>query len=175
MGIPSRCIKTAYNPEQTEIERAQVYLYNAAGLLGPATADCAVDLHRGSRHAHSSRPLVSFRVRARLSGGLCVSSRTSERQSIHHHSVDWNFPDYSGQERRPQWLRYPNQGTNTSTDTMWVYFDATNSANCSAATKAGSFTLIPGQSMNCNVGTIVLNDEVCITGTSGDAFAANFQ
>jgi len=68
-----------------------------------------------------------------------------------------------------------NQGTNTSTDTMWVYFDATNSANCSAATKAGSFTLIPGQSMNCNVGTIVLNDEVCITGTSGDAFAANFQ
>jgi hypothetical protein len=68
-----------------------------------------------------------------------------------------------------------NQGTNNSSDTMWVYFDPTNSSNCSAATKAASFTLIPGQSLNCNIGTIVLSDQVCITGTGGDTFAANFQ
>jgi hypothetical protein len=68
-----------------------------------------------------------------------------------------------------------NQGTNASSDTMWVYYDPTNSTNCSAATKAGSFTLIPGQPLNCNIGTIVLNDQVCITGTGGDSFAANFQ
>jgi hypothetical protein len=68
-----------------------------------------------------------------------------------------------------------NQSTNNSSDTMWVYFDPTNSTNCSAATKAGSATLIPGQSANCNIGTIVLSDQVCITGTSGDTFFANFQ
>ena len=68
-----------------------------------------------------------------------------------------------------------NQVTNTSTDTRWVYFDPTNSTNCSAATKAGSLTLSPGQPANCNIGTIVLSDQVCITGTSGDGFFANFQ
>jgi hypothetical protein len=68
-----------------------------------------------------------------------------------------------------------NQSTNNSSDTMWVYFDPTNSSNCSAATKARSFTLTPGQSINCNVGTIIVSDEVCITGTGGDTFTANFQ
>lgn len=68
-----------------------------------------------------------------------------------------------------------NRSTNNSSDTMWVYFDPTNSSGCSAATKAGSFTLTPGQSANCNVGTIILSDQICITGTSGDGFAANFQ
>jgi hypothetical protein len=68
-----------------------------------------------------------------------------------------------------------NLSTNSSSDTMWVYFDPTNSSGCSAATKAGSFTLTPGQSANCNVGTIILSDQVCITGTGGDGFAANFQ
>ena len=68
-----------------------------------------------------------------------------------------------------------NQSTNSSSDTMWLYFDPTNSTNCSAATKAGSITLAPGQPANCNIGTIVLSDQVCITGTSADTFFANFQ
>ena len=69
-----------------------------------------------------------------------------------------------------------NTAAASSGDLMWVYFDSTNSSNCSAATKAGSSVLQPGQPVHCLVGnTFVLNDQVCITGTSGDSFFANFQ
>ena len=70
-----------------------------------------------------------------------------------------------------------NNASSASGDLMWVYFDKSNSANCSAAVKSpGSATLLPGQSVNCSVaGTTVLKDQVCITGTSGDAYFANFQ
>jgi hypothetical protein len=61
-------------------------------------------------------------------------------------------------------------------DFMWVYFDKSNSSGCSAATKAASVLLAPGQPVNCAVASnIVLKDQVCITGTSGDTFFANFQ
>jgi len=68
------------------------------------------------------------------------------------------------------------QNPSTNSHNQLVYFDSTNSANCSAATSGGSVTLPPGYSVNCVVNTInVLGDQVCITGTSGDPFFANFQ
>jgi len=63
-----------------------------------------------------------------------------------------------------------NQST---TDTMWVYFGPVASA-----TKAASFMLdaTHGLQISCSVGgTSVLRDQVSITGTSTDAFVANFQ
>lgn len=62
---------------------------------------------------------------------------------------------------------------NQTTDTMWVYFGPI--AN---ATKAGSFILDTAHSLSisCAVGgTSVLKDQVSITGTGTDGFAANFQ
>lgn len=61
---------------------------------------------------------------------------------------------------------------NSATNTMWVYFGQT--AN---ATKGMSVQLAPGQSVGCRVagGLYVLRNHVNITGTSGDAFFANFQ
>jgi len=64
----------------------------------------------------------------------------------------------------------------TSSRVMYVFFDKTNSANCSAATEAASVTLAPGQPTYCAVALgYVLKDQICITGTSGDPFFANFQ
>jgi hypothetical protein len=63
-----------------------------------------------------------------------------------------------------------NQST---TNAMWVYFGPVASA-----TKAKSFILDTshGLQISCSVGgTSVLQDQVSITGTSTDAFAANFQ
>jgi hypothetical protein len=69
-----------------------------------------------------------------------------------------------------------NNASVLSGDLMYVYFDKTNSSNCSAATIAGSVTLQPGQPASCAVGAgAVLKDQVCITGTSTDPFFANFQ
>ena len=59
---------------------------------------------------------------------------------------------------------------NNGTNTMWVFYGPI--AN---ATKGASVTLIAGQSTNCNIGGIVLKDQVSITGTSGDAFFAAQQ
>lgn len=60
---------------------------------------------------------------------------------------------------------------NNGTHTMYIYFGAI--AN---STTGASATLIAGQSLNCLVGSnYVLKDQVSITGTSGDAFFANFQ
>jgi hypothetical protein len=60
----------------------------------------------------------------------------------------------------------------TSADSQWVYFGA-----CASASKGASVLLAPGQSVSCNLpgGNLVLSDPICITGTSGDAFFANFQ
>lgn len=63
-----------------------------------------------------------------------------------------------------------NQST---TNTMWVFFGPV--AN---ATKAKSYMLdsTHGLQISCSVGgTSVLLDQVSITGTSTDSFAANFQ
>jgi hypothetical protein len=69
-----------------------------------------------------------------------------------------------------------NNASIQSGDLMYVYFDKTNSSNCSAATIGGSVTLQPGQPTSCAVGSgYVLKDQVCITGTSSDPFFANFQ
>jgi hypothetical protein len=69
-----------------------------------------------------------------------------------------------------------NNATVASGDLMWVFFDKSNSANCSAATKGASVSLQPGQAVNCMVNTDnVLGDQICITGTATDHFFANFQ
>ena len=60
---------------------------------------------------------------------------------------------------------------NNGTHTLYVYFGAI--AN---ATTANSFQLSPGQPVSCLVGNgYLLSDQVSITGTGGDAFAAGFQ
>jgi len=60
---------------------------------------------------------------------------------------------------------------NNGTHTMYVYFGPP--AN---ATTAASAQLLAGLSLNCWITPgYVLKDTVSITGTSGDAFYANFQ
>ena len=69
-----------------------------------------------------------------------------------------------------------NNASIASGDIMYVFFDKSNSANCSAATEAASFQRQPGDSIHCLVGSnTTLKDQVCITGTAGDSFTANFQ
>ena len=79
---------------------------------------------------------------------------------------------------------FPNTATgrssctiqNNGANTMWVYFGP-----IASATKGASFALsagtssVAGQSVNCSVGGVVLQDQVSITGTSGDAFYAAQQ
>lgn len=59
---------------------------------------------------------------------------------------------------------------NNGTNSMWVYFGP-----IASATKGASVVLTVGQSTNCNVGGITLQDQVSITGTSGEAFYAAQQ
>lgn len=59
-----------------------------------------------------------------------------------------------------------NKGTNA----MSVYFGPIANADA-----AHSSQLVAGQSLNCNVGGVVLSDQISITGTSGDAFYATQQ
>lgn len=56
---------------------------------------------------------------------------------------------------------------NNGTHTMYVYFGP-----IASATTATSVQLAAAQSLNCNVGPVVLSDQISITGTSGDAFYA---
>ena len=61
----------------------------------------------------------------------------------------------------------------SSTDAMWVYFGP-----IASATKGGAFLLdaTHGLQISCSVGgTSALRDQVSITGTATDAYAANFQ
>ena len=65
---------------------------------------------------------------------------------------------------------------NGGSNNMWVFFGP-----IASATKALSFLIVPvgnagDNSISCATGTGgVLGDQVSITGTSGDAFTANFQ
>lgn len=59
-----------------------------------------------------------------------------------------------------------NQGTHV----MYVFFGP-----IADATKAKSIQLQAGQAVNCNVGNVVLKDQVSVTGTSGDAYWAAQQ
>jgi hypothetical protein len=67
--------------------------------------------------------------------------------------------------------RYGCAVQNNGTHTMYVFFGPI--AN---ATTSNSIELVAQQSVSCQTGTnLVLSDQVSITGTSGDAFFANFQ
>lgn len=59
---------------------------------------------------------------------------------------------------------------NSASNNMRVYFGPVASA-----TSSNSVTLSPSSTVNCTAGGIVLTDQVSITGTTGDAFLANFQ
>jgi hypothetical protein len=59
---------------------------------------------------------------------------------------------------------------NNGTHTMSVFFGP-----IASATTGNSVALSAGQSVQCNVGGIALQDQVSITGTSGDAFYAAQQ
>lgn len=64
-----------------------------------------------------------------------------------------------------------NQST---TDVMWVFFGPIGSATKTTAFPIGGGSFPPA--ISCAVGGIgVLTDQVSITGTSADAFTANFQ
>lgn len=59
---------------------------------------------------------------------------------------------------------------NNGTNSMWVFFGP-----IASATKAKSVVLAAGQNVRCLVGGVALQDQVSITGTSGDAFYAAQQ
>jgi hypothetical protein len=59
---------------------------------------------------------------------------------------------------------------NNGSHTMYVFFGP-----IASATEGLSVELAAGQSVNCQFGGLVLQDQVSITGTSGDAFYANQQ
>lgn len=60
---------------------------------------------------------------------------------------------------------------NYGTHTMWVYFGQPTDTPAAA----NSIQLAPNNFVSCNTGGVVLNDQVWITGTSGDAFFAAQQ
>ena len=59
---------------------------------------------------------------------------------------------------------------NNSARTMWVYFGPIGSA-----TQGASVQIATGSLASCVMGGIVLNDQISITGTAGDAFYAGVQ
>lgn len=59
---------------------------------------------------------------------------------------------------------------NNGTHNMYIFFGPIVNA-----TIASSVQLTSGQSVNCNNGPVVLNDQVSITGTAGDIFYAAQQ
>lgn len=59
---------------------------------------------------------------------------------------------------------------NNGTNAMYVYF-----GDIASATKGASVVLTTGQAVSCNNGGVVLQDQVSVTGTSGDAFFAAQQ
>jgi hypothetical protein len=86
------------------------------------------------------------------------------------------FQSIQGSTNNRNGCTVQNKAPFTSGDLQYVYFDSTNSSNCSAATIAGSSVLLPGWTASCTVaGNLILKDQVCITGISGDSFFANFQ
>lgn len=59
---------------------------------------------------------------------------------------------------------------NNGTHAMYVFFGP-----IASATLGKSVNLAPGQPVSCNSAPVTLNDQVSITGTSGDAFFAAVQ
>lgn len=61
--------------------------------------------------------------------------------------------------------------TATSSQIMWVYAGKATDT----PTKANSVQLAQNQAYYCNIGGVVLNDQIWITGTAGDPFFAAQQ
>lgn len=102
--------------------------------------------------AHAEVPTTT--IGTNLSGTITTTNTFQMIQTITNNRVDCTVQN------------------NSATNTMWVYFGLTASA-----TKGASVVLSPGQTVGCRVagGQYVLRNHVNITGTSGDAYFANFQ
>jgi len=118
----------------------------------------ALVLAPGLGHAQSAVKTYPLQVNTANASGTVAS--TNVFQSI------WAaVPIVNGQQGRTS-CTVQNNGTHT----MYVFFGAI--AN---ATEGASVTLTTGQSVNCSVNNVTLQDQVSITGTSGEAFYAAQQ
>lgn len=101
-------------------------------------------------HAEVPTPILG----TNLSGSIATTNTFQLIQTITNDRVDCTIQN------------------NSASNSMWVYFGLIASAS-----KASSAILAPGQTLSCRAagGNFVLKNHVSITGTSGDAFYANFQ
>jgi hypothetical protein len=82
-------------------------------------------------------------------------------------AVTGTFQSIRGADNFRQGCEIQNNGSHT----MYVYFGV-----CANATTAASANLTAGQPIGCSTAAgYVLKDQVCITGTAGDTYFANFQ
>lgn len=110
--------------------------------------------------AQSNQPVTTY--------SLNVASKTPNASSTITVTNTFQvvFTPSTTQNKR-QGCTIVNYGTNT----MWVYFGQPTDT----PTKANSVQLVQNQPVSCATGNAVLNDQVWITGTSGDAFFAAQQ
>ncbi|MDE1901538.1 MAG: hypothetical protein KGI37_07840 [Alphaproteobacteria bacterium] len=60
---------------------------------------------------------------------------------------------------------------NSTSNPMYLYY-----GSCGGASTSASLYLAPHQAVGCSItNNFVVNDQLCIAGTSGDHFFANFQ
>jgi hypothetical protein len=109
---------------------------------------------------HAQQPVTTH--------GLDVVSKTPNQSGtiISTNTFQVVFTPSTTQQKR-QGCTIANYGTHT----MYVYFGQTTDTPA----EANSVQLAANQFVNCNIGGVVLNDQVWITGTSGDAFFAAQQ
>ena len=119
---------------------------------------------------HKKTLLASIALLALLSSPVfadppATTSSTNLSGSI---AVTNTFQSIQAQKNNRLGCTVQNLGANA----MYVYFGSIAGAATTASAKLNA-----GQSVNCTLAGInyVLRDQVSITGTSGDAFFANFQ
>lgn len=105
---------------------------------------------------------------------------TSTFQSVFNSVTPASGAPVNGSKGGRQSCLIQNNGVNT----MWVWYGAQNGTGgsggtCPSASKATSFTLIPpatnvqGGSFSCSNGAgAVIQDQICITGTTTETFTA---
>jgi hypothetical protein len=64
---------------------------------------------------------------------------------------------------------------NNGTHTMYVFFGPIASATTAHSYQLTTSATPPGQSISCNNGVTVIQDQISITGTTADAFYASEQ
>lgn len=110
--------------------------------------------------AWGQTPVRTWPSTALSTNASSTISSTGVFQSI------WTANSISGSSKQRSACTIQNNGANT----MYVFFGP-----IASATTAKSIALAIGQACYCNNGGTVLQDQVSITGTSGDAFYAAQQ